>query len=318
MITPQIDMDKAKGLGWSLGFGTQSDVNGLSLWQWGDYGIFRNYVIFYPEQKSGVVYFANSEYGLSVCPDVIRHSLGGQAMGSAALGYLPYDSPLFKFLWDVEAQGPQAVNELKELRLKNPDLFKSGWINYFAECFQNADMIPRALALFEFNSEDNPRSGTAALSAAEGYMKTGDMAKAKRFFERALSASEEKVDTASVAGRLEYIAALDRPIPADLSGEWFGKLWTNDGSTDNLTMVLKKVGVQYDGTVFDKLGLIPAGTVLQNAVRTGEKLSFSCDIPLEGGMHVELTMTLAGETMKGRWTAAQSGTGGAVEFVRRK
>jgi len=33
MITPQIDMDKPKGLGWALGFGTQSDANGLALWQ---------------------------------------------------------------------------------------------------------------------------------------------------------------------------------------------------------------------------------------------------------------------------------------------
>ena len=115
MLTPQIDMDKEKGLGWSLGFGTQNDANGQAIWQWGDYGIFRNYIIAYPEEKSGVIYLTNSFYGLGICPDIVGHSLGGQAMGSVALNYRPYDSPVYLFAWELEAKGPRAVRELKGL-----------------------------------------------------------------------------------------------------------------------------------------------------------------------------------------------------------
>jgi hypothetical protein len=317
MITPQIDMDKPKGLGWSLGFGTQSDANGLALWQWGDYGIFRNYVIAYPEGRSGLVYLANSEFGLSICPDLVRHGLGGQAVGSVALNYLSYDSPIYRFFRDVEKKGPQAVGELESLKRKHPGMLERGWIGYFAECFQEAGMVPQALALLEYDSEENPRSGSAALAAAEAYMKTGDRLRARRFFERALSAEDEPVDKEAVSGRLEYIAALDKPTPADLSGEWFGKLWTDDGQADTLTMVLKPRGANYEGTVADKLGLIPAGTGLLDALRTGEQFTFHFNIPLEGGMHVQVTLNIQGETMKGRWAADQSGNEGPVEFVRR-
>ena len=43
MLSPMIDVDKEMGLTWSLGFSLQTDANGTAFWQWGDYGIFRNY-----------------------------------------------------------------------------------------------------------------------------------------------------------------------------------------------------------------------------------------------------------------------------------
>jgi len=54
MLTPQITVDEDMGLAWSLGFSLQTDANGTAFWQWGDYGIFRNYIIAYPAQKIGV------------------------------------------------------------------------------------------------------------------------------------------------------------------------------------------------------------------------------------------------------------------------
>ena len=57
MLTRQIDLGEEKGLGWCLGFGTQNDANGRAIWQWGDFGIFRNYVIAYPGEKSGRRFF---------------------------------------------------------------------------------------------------------------------------------------------------------------------------------------------------------------------------------------------------------------------
>ena len=130
MIAPRVDMDSAKGLGWSLGFGTQSDANGLALWQWGDYGIFRNYAIAYPGRRTGVVYLTNSFYGLGVTPALVARSVGGQALGGVALNYRPYDSPLYRFVWDVQEKGPAAVNELDRLRRDNPGLFDRDWIGF--------------------------------------------------------------------------------------------------------------------------------------------------------------------------------------------
>jgi hypothetical protein len=59
MLTSQIEVDKEKGLTWSPGFAMQEDENGPAFRQWGDYGIFRNYIIAYPQQKMAVVYLIN-------------------------------------------------------------------------------------------------------------------------------------------------------------------------------------------------------------------------------------------------------------------
>ena len=58
--------------------------------------------------------------------------------------------------------------------------------------------------------------------------------------------------------RLEYLAAQDRPAPADLAGTWSGVMWVNDGQIDIVTIVLKKRGPGYEATLADTLGLIPA------------------------------------------------------------
>jgi CubicO group peptidase (beta-lactamase class C family) len=91
MLTPQIDVDKDLGLTWTLGFGLQTDSNGPAFWQWGDYGIFRNYIIAYPKQKLAVVYLTNSFLGLGICHELIAGPIGGQALGMTFLNYRQYD-----------------------------------------------------------------------------------------------------------------------------------------------------------------------------------------------------------------------------------
>ena len=315
MIAPQIDMDKPKGLGWSLGFGTQSDANGLALWQWGDYGTFRHYVIAYPAGRSAVVYLTNSFYGLGVTSDIVAHSVGGQALGAVALNYRPYDSPLYRFVWDVQQKGPEAVKDLDRLRQEQPGLFERDWIGFLAESFQDAGMMPEAVALLEFDLGEHQSSGKAALAVAEARLKTGDRAQAMRNFELALKATDDQVDAALVNRRLEYLAALDQPARADLSGRWSGTMWTDDGRADLVTMVLEKRGAGCIGTLADTLGLIPAGTKTGDALRKGDALAYSLRIPIEGGMEIQVSLTIQGRTMKGRWQDVRGGSSGPVEMA---
>jgi hypothetical protein len=127
----------------------------------GDYGIFRNYAIAYPGSRTGVVYLANSFYGLGVTSALVARSVGGQALGGVALNYRPYDSPLYRFVWDVQEKGPAAVNELDRLRREHPGLFERDWIGFFASPFLEAGMTAQALALFESDLRDHPRSGSS-------------------------------------------------------------------------------------------------------------------------------------------------------------
>jgi len=70
MLTPQIDVKE--DVFWGLGFGLEHTDSGDAFWQWGDYGIFRNYIVAYKKQKIGVVYLTNSNNGLSIGPEIVQ------------------------------------------------------------------------------------------------------------------------------------------------------------------------------------------------------------------------------------------------------
>lgn len=213
MLTPQIDVDKEKGLTWSLGFGMQEDKNGPAFWQWGDYGIFRNYIIAYPQQKIAVVYLTNSYYGLSICPDLVSRSIGGQALGNAFLGYKHYDDPVYEFAWLVKEQGPQAVQKLlPKMKAKYPDDFSNKTIDRLGSIFINEKLFDEAIALYDLKVKENPNSAPAISQLARAYLEKGDMNKARLYYRKALEVNkDEKFDTKSIDWAMAYIRTLEKP-----------------------------------------------------------------------------------------------------------
>jgi len=63
-------------LSWGLGIGLEKTAQGAALWHWGDNGAFKAYMVVYPQTRSGLVMFTNSENGLLIANDVVRDALG--------------------------------------------------------------------------------------------------------------------------------------------------------------------------------------------------------------------------------------------------
>jgi CubicO group peptidase (beta-lactamase class C family) len=61
---------------WGLGVGLEKTSAGLAFWHWGDNGAFKAYMVGFPERKSGLVMFTNSENGLSIADRVVKAALG--------------------------------------------------------------------------------------------------------------------------------------------------------------------------------------------------------------------------------------------------
>jgi tetratricopeptide (TPR) repeat protein len=193
MLTSFIDMNEDKSLGWSLGFGLQRDSNGTAFWQWGDYGIFRDYIIAYPEHKTAVVYLTNSFNGLSVCSELVGRSIGGQALGNTHLNYRAYDSPFYTFFRGVKDGGPEAARRLlPELRTKHADELQWETIGWVASLFRDESMYPEAAAIYEFIFKENPASGRAAYELARTYLLKGDLKQAKAHYLKANLQAVEK------------------------------------------------------------------------------------------------------------------------------
>ncbi len=216
MLTSFIDMTEDKSLGWSLGFGLQNDSNGTSFWQWGDYGIFRNYIIGYAEQKTAVVYLTNSFNGLSVCSELVGRSIGGQALGSVHLHYRDYDSPFYTLVWGTKDGGPEKARSLLlELRKKYPEELPWETVGWIGRLFRDDSMYPEAAAIFEFVYNENQRSSRAAYELARVYMLNGDLKKARTHYEKAKKAKEDKVDLKNIEWDLNYLQAVEKPASLD-------------------------------------------------------------------------------------------------------
>lgn len=73
MITQETLMDsKDSSLGWGLGLGINTTSRDQYIWHWGDNGIFRAFFIYSPKTKDGLVYFTNSQNGLSIAKRMIH------------------------------------------------------------------------------------------------------------------------------------------------------------------------------------------------------------------------------------------------------
>jgi CubicO group peptidase (beta-lactamase class C family) len=186
MLTPEIDVDK--GVFWGLGFGLEKNANGKAFWQWGDYGIFRNYIVAYKEKKIGLVYLTNSFNGLSIGDEIVKLVIGGgNDLGLGYLGYDRYDSPVRIFTKAIVNKSlEEAVEVFHELKNKHPDDFDEGTINRVGYTLLNGKKTKKAIEVFKLNVEAYPDSANVYDSLAEAYMNDGNIDLAIKYYRKTL------------------------------------------------------------------------------------------------------------------------------------
>jgi CubicO group peptidase (beta-lactamase class C family) len=215
MLFPQIKMDE--DVFWSLGFGIQNTAEGSAFWQWGDYGIFRNYITAIWKQKHGFVYFTNSYNGLSIGKEIVKRVLDVEDLAIASLGYDQYDSPQMMFTQLVIDQGIGAAEKMMpELIEKFPPNEIEAGINSLGYAFLNANKHDNAIDVFKLNVEHFPRSANVYDSLAEAYMKSGENELAIKYYKKTLEAipDDPRPDKDFLErlkkGALENIAKLEK------------------------------------------------------------------------------------------------------------
>lgn len=74
MITPYSHINSA--LGWGLGWGIEANGGEKYLWQWGDNGGWKDFVMVHPESRSAVVVFTNGANGMHIAERVVQAATG--------------------------------------------------------------------------------------------------------------------------------------------------------------------------------------------------------------------------------------------------
>jgi CubicO group peptidase (beta-lactamase class C family) len=188
MLTPQINVSDS--VSWSLGFGIEKTSGGVGFFQWGDYGIFRNYVVALRSPRRALIYLTNSFFGLSIGRAVVPVATGiEEDFGLRWLHYEPYDSETSAFFYAIaERPTGEAVRLYYDLRGKDSPATGEDVVNTIAYDLLRSGAHDKALVFFELNIKAYPRSANPYDSMGEACETVGNMDRAAIYYQKALDA----------------------------------------------------------------------------------------------------------------------------------
>jgi CubicO group peptidase (beta-lactamase class C family) len=188
MLTPQINVSDS--VSWSLGFGIEKTSGGVAFFQWGDYGIFRNYVVALRSPKRALIYLTNSFFGLAIGKTLVPLAMGiEEDFGLRWLRYEPYDSEINGFFYAIaERPAEEGVRLYQDLRGKESPATGEEVVNAIAYELLRSGAHDKALAFFELNIKAYPKSANPYDSMGEACETVGDLARAAIYYQKALDA----------------------------------------------------------------------------------------------------------------------------------
>ena len=204
MLTPQVgltgadwgDEDEPKQhLFWGLGWGLQEGERGRAFWHWGDNLTSRCYVIAYPHEGRGVVYFTNSENGLAIAPELVALVAEDQHWALRFLDYPVYDQPRRlarirvwrAFMEDGTAGGQAAFEDIKDT---SPDFMGERDVNSLGYFLLRNNRVDDAIWVFQDNTRAYPESSNVWDSLGEAFQTAGELDLAVDNFARSLALDE--------------------------------------------------------------------------------------------------------------------------------
>jgi CubicO group peptidase (beta-lactamase class C family) len=188
MLTPQVRVSDS--VSWSLGFGIEETSSGPAFFQWGDYGIFRNYIVALPGTRRALIYLTNSFYGLAIGKTLVPLALGiTEDFGLRWLPYEQYDSEVSAFLYAIaERPAEESMRLYDELRRNNSPATSENMINALAYELLRNGAHDKALVFFELNVKAYPGSANTYDSMGEACETVGDLTRAAAYYQKALDA----------------------------------------------------------------------------------------------------------------------------------
>lgn len=96
---------------------------------------------------------------------------------------------------------------------------------------------------------------------------------------------------------------------SDLTGTWEGSTYIPDSGDDQVTLVLKKEGETYSGTVSDSMGMANESELENGKFVDG---TLTAEFTIFNGsdyMKIKLTLKLSGDLLVGNWESADGETG---------
>jgi CubicO group peptidase (beta-lactamase class C family) len=201
--TDRMPKELSKILFWGLGWGIQRTADRTALWHWGDNGAFKCFVMIVPKEKSGVVFFANSENGLAVAPAIAHDALGAEGAQPVFtwLHYDAYDSPALQFSKAVREKGVTLAIQQFEPKLKIGDISESA-INGLGYSLLARNQPADAIRIFQLNVDLHPQSSNTYDSLGEAYMDAKEKSLAIQNYQKSLQLNPNNTNATAMLKKL--------------------------------------------------------------------------------------------------------------------
>jgi CubicO group peptidase (beta-lactamase class C family) len=200
--TERVPKELSKSVFWGLGIGIQQTAEGESLWHWGDNGRFKCFVVAYPKQRIGAVFFMDGENGLSIINELIRTAIGGEQPALSWIKYDRYDSPAMQFAKTAREKGAiEAINEFRTELIRG-DIPENS-INSAGYQLMSLKKLPDAIRIFQQNVELHPESSNAYDSLGEACMNNGDKELAIQNYRKSLELDPKNNNAVAMLKKLQ-------------------------------------------------------------------------------------------------------------------
>jgi CubicO group peptidase (beta-lactamase class C family) len=189
MLTPQIPIsDEDNTLSWGLGFGLQKTGDDIYFWHWGDNGSFKTYTVASKNKKTGIVYFTNSQNGLSLVKEIVQRILGKEFTGYSWLSYPLVDGPVMALRKMILDKGLDAgLKKYNQWKAEQPDIFKEQVLNSIGYYLMGKKKMLEAIEIFKLNVTAYPESFNVYDSLGEAYMKNGNKELAIKNYQKSVA-----------------------------------------------------------------------------------------------------------------------------------
>jgi CubicO group peptidase (beta-lactamase class C family) len=145
MLTPQVSAhyDKEGRIPWGMGVALQrvkkEDREAFSIWHWGDNDQFKCFFLALTGEKSGLVYFANSYFGLNIVAPMVMTTVGGNQPVLSIDLFKNYNGKNGKLIELVKTRDPaEGIAFFEEMKEESPFLKKKMALPYILDFFLEA------------------------------------------------------------------------------------------------------------------------------------------------------------------------------------
>ena len=238
MLKPAIKTGKSDQVLWGLGPGLVKTNCGDAFFQWGDNGKFKGFCIAFKKQKAGLVYFANSDFGLSIAKDIVAQALGADISalfpGFFSDNYPAHDSFYMQLIHTYLKEGVDpAVEKMKKFlaasKTKEKSFFEG--IHQFGQTIFEQGDHQGAVKILKFAAEGSPDSVPILMDLAKAYAGADQFDLSLQVIEKArvLNFKKKEVKETDIDWATEWVNAIKNPLKVSvdylkkLEGDYSGR-----------------------------------------------------------------------------------------------